>query len=79
MLVINLYEAKTKLSNLVKKVEEQGKTITLCRNGTPVAQIVPLEKKTLNPLQKNKILSKITLNYNPFEPLSDDEWPNNNR
>jgi prevent-host-death family protein len=38
---INVYEAKTHLSQLIARVES-GEEITLSRNGRPVARIVPL-------------------------------------
>ena len=41
---VNIYEAKTQLSRLVAAVETRGETIVLCRNGTPVADIVPHHK-----------------------------------
>lgn len=43
-LSMNIYEAKTGLSNLVRKVQ-QGNVVTLCKNGNPVAQIIPFRKK----------------------------------
>lgn len=38
-----MHEAKTKLSQLVKRVEE-GEDIVITRNGTPVAHLVPAPK-----------------------------------
>lgn len=38
---VNLYEAKTKLSQLVKEAAD-GATIVIARSGEPVAQLVPL-------------------------------------
>ena len=38
---INVYEAKTHLSQLISRVES-GEELTLSRNGRPVARIVPL-------------------------------------
>lgn len=37
---VNIYEAKTGLSRLVADVE-RGATVVLCRDGKPVARIVP--------------------------------------
>jgi len=36
----NIHEAKTHFSKLVAAVEA-GETVTICRNGTPVAEIRP--------------------------------------
>jgi prevent-host-death family protein len=40
MLVVNMHEAKTRLSELVRLVEE-GEKVVLARNGTPVVELVP--------------------------------------
>ena len=40
MTTINLHQAKTQLSRLVAAVEKQGERIVLCRNGSPVADLV---------------------------------------
>jgi prevent-host-death family protein len=41
---IGAYEAKTHFSELLEKVEA-GEEITITRHGTPVARLVPVEKK----------------------------------
>ncbi|MFM8983953.1 MAG: type II toxin-antitoxin system Phd/YefM family antitoxin, partial [Spartobacteria bacterium] len=41
MVTVNLYEAKTQFSRLVTAVEKQGERIVVCRNGIPVADLVP--------------------------------------
>ena len=38
--VVNIHDAKTRLSQLVKRAE-RGERITIARNGKPVAQIGP--------------------------------------
>ena len=43
---INVYEAKTHLSQLIARVEA-GEEITLSRNGRAVARIVPLSSQTI--------------------------------
>ncbi len=40
MLVVNMHEAKTRLSELVRLVES-GEKVVLARNGTPVVELVP--------------------------------------
>lgn len=48
--IINIYEAKTRLSQLVKRAE-QGERITIARAGKPVAQLgpVPVRRGALPP------------------------------
>ena len=43
MIVVNMHEAKSRLSELVRLVE-QGEKVVLSRNGTPVAELVPADK-----------------------------------
>ncbi|CAN5360167.1 type II toxin-antitoxin system Phd/YefM family antitoxin [soil metagenome] len=40
MLVVNMHEAKSRLSELVRRVES-GEKVVLARDGTPVAELVP--------------------------------------
>ena len=54
---VNIHEAKTQLSRLLKKVEE-GEEITIARAGVPVAKliaIVPEKKKRPLGLDRGKI------------------------
>lgn len=41
---MNVHEAKTNLSALLKRVEE-GEEITIARAGKPIAQLVPVKPK----------------------------------
>lgn len=41
MITVGSFEAKTKLAELLDKVEA-GETITITRHGSPVAQLVPV-------------------------------------
>jgi prevent-host-death family protein len=40
VIVVNMHEAKSRLSELVRLVES-GEKVVLARNGTPVAELVP--------------------------------------
>lgn len=41
---VNIFEAKTDLSHLIRLVEsKREESITIARNGKPVARIVPIE------------------------------------
>ncbi len=39
-MIVNMHDAKTQLSKLVKRVEA-GEEIVIARNGEPVAKLVP--------------------------------------
>lgn len=75
MITVNTHEAKSKLSYLLKQIEEHHETVRLCRNGRPIADIVPIENK-IDPLQTHVSLKEgVRILYDPTEPLSEDEWP----
>ena len=77
MKTVNVHEAKTNFSSLLAKLESDNETIVICRNGEPVADLVP--HKRVNRTRPHPVLSKIKINYDPTEPLSEGEWPKASR
>ena len=73
MKTVNVHEAKTNFSSLLSKLEADGETIVICRNGEPVADLVP--HKQVNRIKPHPILGKIKIKYDPTEPASEAEWP----
>lgn len=73
MKTVNVHEAKTRLSALLAEVEKSGETVLICRHGKPVADLVPHRKG--NRLEPHPTMGQIRINYDPTEPLSEDEWP----
>jgi prevent-host-death family protein len=73
MKTVNIHEAKTNFSSLLARLEADKETIVICRNGEPVADLVP--HRRVNRLKMHPVLGKIKINYDPTEPLSSDEWP----
>jgi antitoxin (DNA-binding transcriptional repressor) of toxin-antitoxin stability system len=77
MITVNMHEAKTRLSELVKAVEERNETVVLCRDGRAVAEIRRRVKKrttrSLTPDPRFRV--ERAPGYHPAEPLTDDEWP----
>jgi prevent-host-death family protein len=55
--VFGAFEAKTKLAELLDKVEA-GETITITRRGVPVAQLVPV-KPSDEPQRKRALIEEI--------------------
>ncbi len=76
-----MHEAKTRLSELVKAVEDRGETVILQRHGKPVAEIHPYSslggrdsaERDLSP--DPALAPRLAAGYDPSEPLADDEWP----
>jgi antitoxin (DNA-binding transcriptional repressor) of toxin-antitoxin stability system len=77
MVRVNMHEAKTRLSELVKAVEERNETVVLCRDGRAVAEIrrhvTKRAARSLTPDPRFRV--ELAPGYHPAEPLSDDEWP----
>jgi prevent-host-death family protein len=72
MKIVNVHEAKTRLSALLAEIERSGETVLICRHGKPVANLVPHRKR--NRLEPHPVMSKIQIHYDPTEPLTEDEW-----
>jgi antitoxin (DNA-binding transcriptional repressor) of toxin-antitoxin stability system len=45
MEVINIFDAKNKLSKLISDIEKKNTSYLICRNGKPVAEIVAHKAK----------------------------------
>jgi antitoxin (DNA-binding transcriptional repressor) of toxin-antitoxin stability system len=78
MITVNMHEAKTNLSKLVRAVVEEGEVVILQQHGKPVAEIhvhrtqtQPIRRLTPDPALR----VKLTPGYNPTEPASEEEWP----
>ena len=81
MITVNTHQAKTQLSALLAAVQRGGETVLICRNGKPVAELrqpsfpagAPRSRLEPDPALAGRIL------YDPTEPASDDEWPEDAR
>jgi antitoxin (DNA-binding transcriptional repressor) of toxin-antitoxin stability system len=69
---LNVHEAKTRLSALLSDVEKNGETFIICRNGKAIAELGPHKRRSR--LNYHPVLSKIRINYDPVEELTDAEW-----
>lgn len=76
MISVNMHEAKTRLSELVRAVEERNETVVLCRDGQEVAEIRRRvrrrQRRSLAP--DPRLRARFAPGYNPTEPLTEDEW-----
>jgi antitoxin (DNA-binding transcriptional repressor) of toxin-antitoxin stability system len=77
MITVNMHEAKTRLSELVKAVEESNETVVLCRDGREVAEIRRRTKRrqVRNLAPEPRLRVEFARGYRPTEPLAPDEWP----
>jgi antitoxin (DNA-binding transcriptional repressor) of toxin-antitoxin stability system len=81
MITVNMHEAKTRLSELVRAVEERNETIVLCRDGREVAEIRRRARRraarNLRPDPRFRV--ELASGYHTTEPLAEDEWPDDLR
>ena len=75
MLRVNTHEAKSRLSALLAMVQERHEEITICRNGKPVARLVCLQDKPLDPLLGDSRLAPVVFHEDPCAPLDSTAWP----
>ena len=68
---VNVHEAKTRLSALLGDVEK-GKSFLICRNGVPVADLIPHCQRSR--IQAHPVLGAVEIDYDPTEPLGENEW-----
>jgi prevent-host-death family protein len=67
---LNLYEAKTKLSELVDRAAA-GEEIIIAKAGKPMAKLVPIKRRT-EPRKFGQLEGKIWMADNFDDPLPDD-------
>ena len=72
MITVNVHNAKTNLSRLLSQVEKNGESVSICRNGKPVADLVPHRASKRN-IKPHPVLGKIKIKYDPTEPLAPEE------
>ena len=78
MIAVNTHEAKTKLSELLAKIETEHENVIICRNGKPIAELIPW-KNLKDPLKQDNHLKDIIFKEDPSLPLDENEWPINQR
>lgn len=73
MKVVNVHAAKTNFSKLLISLEKTRQPIVICRNGKPIADLVPHKKQDRT--IPHPELSKIVIRYDSTEDLTEEEWP----
>ena len=72
-----MYMRRRPIFQLLATVEGSSESFVICRNGQPVADLVPHRRASR--IKPHPVLSKIKINYDPTEPLSENEWPKASR
>ena len=72
MKTVSIQDIGTQLFSVLLEIEKKGERFIICRDGVPIADLTPHRKKSR--LTPHPLISQITVNYDPTEPLTDDEW-----
>lgn len=77
MITVNMHEAKTRLSQLVAAALE-GEEVIVCSDGEPRVRLAPVIRdqqirRDLTPDPRFAV--KLAPGYDPTEPLTEEEWP----
>lgn len=73
MKTLSIQEVETQFMFFLMEIEQKGETFVICQNGKPVAELAPYRRKSR--ITPHPVISRVTLHYNPTEPLTQDEWP----
>lgn len=74
MIQVNTHEAKARLSYFLSQVEQEHERVKICRNGKPVALLIPLEPAP-DPLRQHPKLMAVKIHEDPTTSLDDEDWP----
>lgn len=69
---VNVHEAKTRLSKMLREIEQEGVSFLICRNGEPIAQLIPHVKPERG--KPHPVLGRFQIDYDPTEELTSEEW-----
>jgi antitoxin (DNA-binding transcriptional repressor) of toxin-antitoxin stability system len=63
------------LNDLLKTVREQGRSVRIFDQGTPVAELSPLPRKARLPPVDPRLKATFAPGYDPTAPLDESDWP----
>ena len=69
---VNIYEAKTRLSELVDQAHA-GETVIIAKAGTPMAKLVPLDAQPKTKIKFGLLKGQIEIAPDFDDPMPDDE------
>lgn len=70
--LVNVYEAKTQLSDLLKQAEA-GEDVVIARAGKPIVRLVPVERRTGKRPGRGSLKGKIWISDDFDDPMPDIE------
>jgi prevent-host-death family protein len=72
--MVNIYDTKARLSELIRQVERTGRAVTVCRNGKPVVDLVA-HREVADPLKSDSSLRGAVFHGDPCAPVDERDWP----
>ena len=69
---VNIYEAKTRLSELVEQAH-RGETVIIAKAGTPMAKLVPLHAGPKRKIKFGQMKGAFVIPANFDDPMSEEE------
>ena len=73
MKTVSIHDIETQLLSVLLEVEKKGEHFVIYRDGVPIVDLIPHHRKSR--LTPHPLISQISINYDPTEPLTADEWP----
>jgi antitoxin (DNA-binding transcriptional repressor) of toxin-antitoxin stability system len=69
---LNVHETKTNLSAILMRIEQKGDSFVICRNGKPIADLVP--HKGRSRLDVDPILAAVKIHCDLTAPITEEDW-----
>ena len=73
MKTVSIHDIETQLLSMLLEIEKKGERVVIYRDGVPIVDLIPHRRKSR--LTPHPLISQISINYDPTEPLTSDEWP----
>ena len=70
---VGMFDAKTKFSELVERVNQTGQPITVTNRGKPVAEIVPARKTHTCQMTREEAFAQVARLWKTIEPMAKEE------
>ena len=70
---IGMFDAKTRFSELVERVNQTGQPITITNRGKPVAEITPTRKSHTCQMTREEAFAQVARLWKTVEPMTKEE------
>jgi len=70
---VGIFDAKTRFSELVERVNQTGQPITVTNRGKPVAEIAPTRKSRTGRMTREEAFAQVSRLWKAAEPMTKEE------